>query len=185
MEIFLTLIIFSTCNDCSSTTTESSCTGLCQWTTGKEATCTASISCSVNSGSTGCEPEEGCSFTAAVKTYPTCTAKFATTDSSEGSEVAGYTYDTSNTVCNVPSCTVSDDGCSSEGCEFTASTVTTPASCAATATWQLNSDKTACETSDGYKFNAATAGTYAEKSGDNENILKMSLLFLLLFLFLF
>ena len=156
----------------------------CQWTVGKEATCTASISCSINSGSTRCEPEEGCSFIAAVKTHPTCTAKFATTDSSEGCEVAGCTYDTSNTVCNVPSCDVSGDGCSSEGCEFTASTVS-PASCAATATCQLNSDKTACETSDGCKFTAATAGTCAEKSSNNKNILKMSLLSLLLFLFLF
>ena len=85
-----------------------------------------------------------------------------------------------------PTCTskcVSSDN--SEGCEFIASTVTTPASCAATATWQLNSDKTACESSDGCKFTSATAGTCAEKSSDNKNILKISLLSLLLFLFLF
>ena len=63
LGIFLTLIIFSICDDCSSIITESSCTGSCQWTAWKEATCTASISCSFNSGSTGCEPEEGCSFT--------------------------------------------------------------------------------------------------------------------------
>ena len=171
--------------DCSSIITESSCTGSCQWTAWKEATCTASISCSFNSGSTGCEPEEGYSFTHAVKTDPTCMVKSAEDDTPQGCEAAGYTYDTSNTVCSVLSCAVSGDGCSSTGCEFIASTMTTPASCEATATWQLNSDKTACETSDGYKFIAATAGTYAEKSSNNENILKMSLLFLLLFLFLF
>ena len=187
--IFLTLIIFSTCNDCSSTTTESSCTGSCQWTTGKEATCTASISCSFNSESIGCEPEEGCSFITAVKTDPTCTAKCATTDSSEGCEVAGCTYDTEKTTCSVPTCAVNTNGDASdtpsEGCEFIASTVTTPASCEATATWQLNSDKTACETSDGCKFTDATAWNCAEKSSNNENIMKMSLLSLLLFLFLF
>ena len=189
LGIFITLIIFSTCDDCSSITTESSCTGSCQWTAGKEATCTASISCSVNSGSTGCEPEEGCSFAAAVKTDPTCTAKCVTTDNSEGCEVAGCTYDTEKTTCSVPTCAVNTNGDASdtpsEGCEFIASTVTTPASCAATITCQLNSDKTACETFDGCKFNAATAGTCAEKSSNNANILKMSLLSLLLFLFLF
>ena len=176
----------SICDDCSSTTTESSCTGSCQWTTGKEATCTASISCSINSGSTGCEPEEGYSFTHAVKTDPTCMVKSAEDDTPQGCEAAGYTYDTSNTVCNVPSFAVSGEACTpSTGSEFTSSTVTTPASCEGTTTCQLNSDKTACETSDGYKFNAATAGTCAEKSSNNANILKISLLSLLLFLFLF
>ena len=111
--------------------------------------------------------------------------KSAEDDTPQGYAGAGQTYDTSNTVCNVPSCAVSGDGCSSEGCEFTASTVTTPVSCAATTTCQFNSDKTACETSDGCKFTSATAGTCAEKSSNNQNILKMSLLFLLLFLFLF
>ncbi len=159
--------------------------GSCQWTTWKEVTCTASISCSFNSGSTGCEPEEGCSFAAAVKTNPTCMVKSAEDDTPQGCEAAGCTYDTSNTVCNVPSCAVSGDGCSSEGCEFTARTLTTPASCEATASCQFNSDKTACESSDGCKFTAATAGTCAEKSSNNTNILKMSLLSLLLFLFLF
>ena len=127
----------------------------------------------------------GCSFIAAVKTDPTCMVKSAEDDTPQGYAAAGYTYDTSNTVCNVLSCAASGDGCWSEGCEFIASIVTTPASCAAITTFQLNSDKTTCETSDGYKFIAATAGTYAEKSSNNENILKMSLLFLLLFLFLF
>ena len=161
-------------------------TGSCQLTTGKEATCTASISCSINSENTGCEPEEGCSFTSAVKTHLACTAKSVEDDNSEGCAAAGNTYVTSNTVCNVPSYSVSGEACTpSTGCEFTSSTVTTPASSAAITTCQLNSDKTACETSDGYKFIAATAGTYAEKSSDNTNILKISLLSLLLFLFLF
>ena len=111
--------------------------------------------------------------------------KSAEDDTPQGYAAAGYTYDTSNIVCNVPSCAVSVDGSSSEGCEFTASTVTTPASFPAITTCQLNSDKTACETSDGCKFTAATAGTCAEKSSNNANILKMSLLSLLLFLFLF
>ena len=164
LGIFLTLIIFSTCDDCSSIITESSCTGSCQWTAGKEATCTASISCSINSGITEGEPEESYSFTTAVKTDPTCMVKSAEDDTPQGYAAAGNTYDTSNIVCNVSSCAVSGDGCSSEGCEFIASTVTTPASYEGTTTWQLNSDKTACETSDGYKFITFTAGTYAEKS---------------------
>ena len=166
-----------TCDDCSSITTKSSCTGSCQWTTGKEATYTASISCSINSESSGCEPVSGCSFTSAVKTDPTCTAKSVEDDNSEGCAAAGYTYDTSNTVCNVPSYAVSGEACTpSTGCEFTSSTGTTPASSAAITTCQLNSDKTACETSDGCKFTDATAGNCAEKSSNNENILKMSLL---------
>ena len=180
----------SICDDCSAITTKSSCIQVhVNGQQEKKATCTASISCSINSGSTECEPEEGCSFTSAVKTYPTCTAKCATTDNSEGCEVDGCTYDTEKTTCSFTTCAVNtnEDACDtpSVGCEFIASTMTTPASCESTATWQLNSDKTACETSDGCKFTAATAGTCAEKSSNNANILKMFLLFLLLFFFLF
>ena len=189
LGIFVTLIIFLTFDDCSSIITESSYIGSCQWTTRKEATCTTSSSCSLNSESTGCEPEEGCSFTSAVKTEPTCTAKCASSDNSDKCAAAGCTYDTEKTTFSVPTCAVNTNGdasdTSSEGCEFTASTVTTPPSCTATTTWQLNSNKTACETSDGCKFTDATAGNCAEKSSNNANILKMSLLSLLLFLFLF
>lgn len=195
LGIFLYLIISSTCaDDCSSKTTEATCTGSCKWNAGTEATCKPKATCSLNSARTACTSTEGCTFTAASTQQATCVAACEATDNKDTCENKGCSYDTTNTRCTVPtSCALNAGGTAcgtpSEGCTFTAAS-TTAAKCEASVTCALNNDKTACATATGCTFTAAVAGSCTAKTDDdndtdNSSVLKVSLISLMLFFSLF
>ena len=184
LRIFLYLIISSTCaDDCSSKTTEATCTGSCKWNAGTEATCKAATTCTLKSDSSGCVSTEGCTFTAASTQQATCAPACASGDEEEACKAKGCTY---NSGCVVPTCTVSGNACSAAGCTYTAGS-STAAKCEASATCALNNDKTACASATGCTFTAAVAGscTTDDDDTDNSNILKVSLISLMFFFSLF
>ena len=100
--IALSLIVLTICEDCSSFTTQATCTGSCTWTTTTAASCTL-VTCSLNEAGDDCTDSENCDFTAASGDISASCASKAT------------------------SCTVNEDGngcISTAGCSFTAATGT-------------------------------------------------------------
>lgn len=187
LGIIFCLIVSSLCDDCSSKTTESACTGSCKWTAGTSATCTAKKTCSLNSEGSACVSDDGCEFNEAEEEEAACTLSVTcNAQATTASDCAtGCTFDDSKEAgqkCSAPTCELNSakTACeSSTGCTYTAAS-TTAASCTATATCELNDGKTACTNTDDCTFTAAVAGTCA----DSSNFIKMSfisLFFLLLF----
>lgn len=191
LGIFLYLIISSTCaDDCSSKTTEATCTGSCKWKEGTEATCKATATCTLNSGKTACTSAEGCAFTPGTNVPASCVSPCATTDDASTCTSKGCQHDGTN--CTPATCSLNNDqtACaSSTGCTFTAAS-TTDAKCEATATCALNNEKTACASETGCTFTAAVAGSCSANTddnndNDNSSVLKVSLISLMFFFSLF
>ena len=170
LGIIICLIISSTsADDCSSKTTEETCTGSCKWKAGTQATCKAKTTCELNAGGTACVSNEGCGFTPSSTTPASCDAACTSSDDSSACTTAGCVY---NEGCTVPNCEINTNGngCTpTGGCNFTPSS-TTAAKCEATATCTLNTQGTACTSSEGCTFTAAVAGSCsADSSNDNNN----------------